>query len=163
MAPRSAPRCLSIPLCLLAGLCVFGGGWRPTGDPFGQAPAAPAARVVLPFDADWRFSLADFASAAMPAFDDSGWRRVDVPHDWSAEGPFSASHGSGNGFAPGGIAWYRKHFTLAAELRGRIATIEFDGVYDHAQVWINGHLVCGRPYGYSSFECTLTPLREVRP
>ena len=97
----------------------------------------------------------------MPAFNDSAWRLVDLPHDWSAEGPFTADYGSGNGYAPGGIGWYRKHFTLAADLAGRIATIEFDGVYDHAEVWVNGHFVGGRPYGYSSFECPLTPLRQV--
>ena len=73
-------------------------------------------------------------------------------------GPFSADFGSGNGYAPGGIGWYRKHFTLPAALKDKIGAIEFDGVYDHAEVWVNGHLVGGRPYGYSSFECPLTPL-----
>ncbi len=108
-------------------------------------------------DTDWRFSRGDFASAAMPSFNDAPWRRLDVPHDWSAEGPFLAEYGSGNGYAPGGIAWYRKHFTVPAELGGRIATVEFDGVYDNAEVWVNGQFVCGRPYGYASFACQLTP------
>ena len=111
----------------------------------------------MPLDAGWRFSRTDSGSAAMPAFDDSGWRLVDLPHDWSAEGPFSAEFASGNGYAPGGIAWYRRHFTLGPELAGKVAAIEFDGVYDHAEVWVNGHVVCGRPYGYSSFDCPLTP------
>ena len=48
------------------------------------------------------------------------WPRVDLPHDWSAEGPFSADFGSGNGYAPGGIAWYRKHFTVPAALKDKI-------------------------------------------
>ena len=117
----------------------------------------PSARVVIPFDAGWRFSRSDAGSYAMPAFDDGKWRVVDVPHDWSAEGPFTAEYGSGNGWAPGGIAWYRKHFPLGAQLAGKLVSIEFDGVYDHAQVWVNGQLVCGRPYGYSSFDCPLTP------
>jgi len=121
------------------------------------AQNVPAGRVVLPFDAGWRFTHADVGNAAMPALDDSTWRAVDVPHDWSAEGPFSAEFGSGNGYAPGGIGWYRKHFTLDAGLHGKIVTIEFDGVYDHAEVWINGHQVCGRPYGYSTFDCPATP------
>lgn len=119
--------------------------------------AEPATRTVIPLDSGWRFSRADVGNAAMPALDDSAWRVVDLPHDWSAEGPFNAGNGSGNGYAPGGIGWYRKHFTLASDLAGRLATIEFDGVYDHAEVWVNGHFVCGRPYGYSSFECPLTP------
>ena len=117
----------------------------------------PRPRIVESADNDWRFSLGDFASAAMPAFDDAKWARVDLPHDWSAGGPFSRRLGSGNGYAPGGIGWYRKHFTLGADVAGKIVAIEFDGVYDHAEVWMNGHLVCGRPYGYSSFECPLTP------
>ena len=121
-----------------------------------QQPASPA-RVVIPFDAGWRFSRSDAGNYAMPAFDDGQWRIVDVPHDWSAEGPFTAEYGSGNGWAPGGIGWYRKHFTLGANVAGKVVSIEFDGVYDHAQVWMNGQLVCGRPYGYSTFECPLTP------
>lgn len=93
----------------------------------------------------------------MIAFDDSAWATIDVPHDWSANGPFTKDFGSGNGFAPGGIAWYRKHFTLPAGDQGRIGFAEFDGVYDNAEVWVNGHLACQRPYGFSSFECPLTP------
>ena len=93
----------------------------------------------------------------MPPFDDAKWSRVDLPHDWSADGPFSADFGSGNGYAPGGIGWYRKHFTLPAAFKDKIGAIEFDGVYDHTEVWVNGHLAGGRPYGYSSFECPLTP------
>ena len=119
--------------------------------------SVPRPRIVESADNDWRFSLGDFASAAMPAFDDAKWGRVDLPHDWSADGPFSADFGSGNGYAPGGIGWYRKHFTLPAALKDKIGAIEFDGVYDHAEVWVNGHLAGGRPYGYSSFECPLTP------
>jgi beta-galactosidase len=142
---------------LLAGTVVLasgGGGWRPLA---AGAQAAPAIRVEIPFDAGWRFSLIDTGGAAMPAYDDSSWRVVDLPHDWSAEGPFTAAHASGNGYAPGGIGWYRKHFTLDQDLAGKIAAVEFDGVYDHAEVWVNGHLACRRAYGYSSFDCPLTP------
>jgi beta-galactosidase len=145
----------STSLVLGAILLLLGPGDSRPGAPAMQA--TPAARAVIPLDAGWRFSRTDVGNAAMPALDDSKWRVVDLPHDWSAEGPFAADFGSGNGYAPGGIGWYRKHFTLAADLAGRLATIEFDGVYDHAEVWVNGHFVCGRPYGYSSFECPLTP------
>jgi len=114
-------------------------------------------------DFDWRFSLADHPGAAMPAFDDSAWQRVDLPHDWSSGGPFSADLGSGNGYAPGGIGWYRKRFTLPApELRQKLAAVEFDGVYDHAEVWCNGHFAGARPYGYASFECDLTPYLKAQ-
>ncbi len=94
----------------------------------------------------------------MPEFNDSAWRQVNVPHDWSSEGPFSSEFGSGNGFAPGGVGWYRRHFRLDPADRDKRVCVEFDGVYDHSEVWINGHFVGGRPYGYSSFECALTPL-----
>ena len=114
-------------------------------------------RTVVDFDRDWLFSKGDFANATMPAFDDSGWRTLNVPHDWSIEGPLGPEYASGNGYAPGGIGWYRKHFRVEASAKGKIVRIEFDGVYNHSEVWINGHFVGGRPYGYSSFECDLTP------
>ena len=132
----------------------------------GEVPSATGAEVIAPtsgartvadLDRDWRFSKGDFASAAVPAFNDSNWRRVKLPHDWSIEGPFGPEYGSGNGYAPGGMGWYRKHFRLDPAAKGKSVAIEFDGVYDHSQVWINGHFVGGRPYGYSSFECDLTP------
>jgi beta-galactosidase len=125
----------------------------------GTAPgvASSPARIVVDFDGGWLFSRGDFANAALPAFNDSGWRRLRLPHDWSIEGPFSADYGSGNGYAPGGFGWYRKHFRLDTDDRGKIVSIDFDGVYDYAEVWINGQFVGGRPYGYSSFACILTP------
>jgi beta-galactosidase len=122
--------------------------------PAGQSPTP--ARITLDFDADWRFSLGEAANAMMPAFDDGAWSLLDVPHDWSSTGPFGPQYGSGNGFAPGGIGWYRKHFTLDAANSGKLVVVEFDGVYDHAEVWINGQFVGGRPYGYSSFHFDLT-------
>lgn len=93
----------------------------------------------------------------VPSFDDSKWRSVRVPHDWSTEEPLRVEYGSGNGYVAGGIAWYRKHFSLDPALKDRLVTVEFDGVYNHAQVWINGQFVGGRPYGYSSFQIDLTP------
>jgi beta-galactosidase len=121
-----------------------------------RSPAADA-RFTEDFDANWLFSKGDFAAAMMPAFDDSGWRQLNVPHDWSIEGPFSAEYGSGNGFAPGGIGWYRKHFRLDAAQKSQLVAIEFDGVYDHSEVWINGQFVGGRPFGFASFQYDLTP------
>ncbi|MFT7723226.1 MAG: glycoside hydrolase family 2 TIM barrel-domain containing protein [Roseateles sp.] len=118
--------------------------------------AAFAQRQVQRLDAGWRFQKGDPGAAMQPAFDDRGWRVVRVPHDWSMDEPFRPDFGSGNGYAAGGIAWYRRSFTAGAEQRGRVARISFDGVYDHAQVWINGQYLGGRPYGYSSFEFDLT-------
>ena len=119
--------------------------------------AATEARVTEDFDAGWLFHKGDFAAAMMPAFDDHDWRRVNVPHDWSREGPFGPQFGSGNGFAPGGVGWYRKHFTLDPAATNRLVTIEFDGVYEYSEVWINGQLAGARPYGFASFAFELTP------
>lgn len=120
-------------------------------------PAVHAARVTESFDSGWLFNRGDFASAMMPAFDDGKWQSVTLPHDWSSDGPFTAEYASGNGFAPGGIGWYRKHFSPDVNQAGNSIQIEFDGVYDNSEVWINGQFVGGRPYGYSSFQCDLTP------
>ncbi len=127
------------------------------GPPADAQVLPPAARIVQSADSDWLFSRGDVGAAAMPTFNDAGWTRVDLPHDWSADGPFSAEFASGTGYAPGGIAWYRKHVTLPASLANKVGAIEFDGIYDDSEVWVNGHFVGGRPYGYSSFECPLTP------
>jgi beta-galactosidase len=123
-----------------------------------SATGVPAnGRTIQDFDLGWLFSKGDFAAGMMPAFDDTGWQAVRLPHDWSSDGPFSADYASGNGYAPGGIGWYRKHFTLDANQANASVTLEFDGVYDYSQVWVNGQYAGGRPYGYSSFQCDLTP------
>ncbi len=121
-------------------------------------PVAPA-RATMSFDAGWRFLQSnDLAGAESPAFADSTWRQLDVPHDWSIEGPFdakAATRGSG-AFSPSGVAWYRRHFSLPAADAGRRVFIEFDGVMQNSDVWINGHLLGHRPYGYVSFRYELT-------
>jgi len=127
------------------------------------APFAPAVaqreRAILPFDRAWRFHLGDVAGAQEATFDDSGWRGLDVPHDWSIEGQFSDTNpaGAGGGALPGGVGWYRKTFAVAERDASRLVFIEFDGVYRNSEVWINGHYLGKRPYGYSSFTYELTP------
>ncbi len=122
--------------------------------------SAVSSRLVLAWDTGWLFSRSDSAMAMAPAFNDAGWRKVRAPHDWSMEEPFRAEYGSGNGYAAGGVGWYRKHFALDPAQADRLVTVEFDGVYDHTEVWINGHFAGARPYGYSSFHVDLT--RHVR-
>ena len=82
---------------------------------------------------------------------------MDLPHDWSIEGPYSQKNAAGTAFLPAGIAWYRKTFQLPASLAGRKVSIRFDGVYRDSIVWINGELLGSRPYGYATFEYDLTP------
>lgn len=113
------------------------------------------ARDRKNFDAGWRFILADSAQMSKPKYNDSHWRKVDLPHDWAIEGDFSAGNpsGAGGGALPGGVGWYRKHFRIKEV--GRYF-LEFDGVYMNSTVYINGELLGNRPYGYSSFEYEIT-------
>ncbi len=133
-----------------------------------------ASRTVS-FDADWRFKKDSTIQAESPTFSDTGWRKLDVPHDWSIEdlpvqipgrgtadsiaGPFSkgAVSGRDGGFLVGGTAWYRKHFTLDKRSAGKQLYIIFDGVYMNADVWLNGHHLGNHPNGYTSFRYELTP------
>ena len=110
-------------------------------------------------DLDWRFALGDHHNAIHAAFDDAGWRLLDLPHDWSIEGephPDNPARASG-GFFPGGVGWYRKRLDLPADLGDRRVLIAFDGVYRNSEVWCNGRFCGRRPYGYSSFCYDLTP------
>jgi len=118
--------------------------------------AAPI-RERQSLDAAWRFFKGDPSGAERSVFDDASWRKVNLPHDWSIEGPYSATNASGTGYLPAGVGWYRKTFPLDESLAGRKIFIAFDGVYRDSDVWINGHHLGHRPYGYSSFEYDLTP------
>jgi len=114
---------------------------------------------TVSFNQDWRFRLGDFAGAQDAGFDDSQWRQLDLPHDWSIEGEFSEQNpaGTGGGALPGGLGWYRKTFAVPATAKGKLIYVEFDGVYRNGEVWINGHYLGKRPYGYSGVEYELTP------
>jgi beta-galactosidase len=111
------------------------------------------SRVVLNFDKDWRFLKDDVLGAETPSFDDSKWRKLDVPHDWSIEGPYDINNptGRGGGYLPAGIGWYRKSFKLNDIDASNKFYIEFDGVMANSDVWINGFHLGNRPYGYTSF------------
>ncbi len=110
-------------------------------------------------DLDWRFSLGDDAGAVQAHFDDTDWRVLDLPHDWSVEATPDSGNpaAAGGGFFPGGLGWYRKRLDIPADLDDRHVLIEFDGVYMNSEVWCNGHYCGTRPYGYSSFCYDLTP------
>ena len=119
-------------------------------------PAAGERRV--PFDRGWRFAKGDPKDAAAPAFADAGWRTLDVPHDWAIEGPFDPKINPHQGSLPAfGTAWYRKRFTVPAAAKGRHYSVEFDAVMANARVYLNGHELGGRPYGYMGFALDLTP------
>lgn len=122
------------------------------------------------FDSGWKFHLGNVPEAEMESFDDSKWRTLDLPHDWSIEdvapvvgkkqvGPFSEdSQGKvATGHVVGGIGWYRKSFETGQPMAGKKVQILFDGVYMNAEVWINGQSLGIHPYGYTPFYYDLTP------
>ncbi len=121
------------------------------------------------FDSGWKFNRGDVSGAEVASFDDSQWRILDLPHDWSIEdlpavegkkqiGPFSEDSPSkgATGHVVGGIGWYRKNFTLDKSEEGKKVQILFDGVYMNSEVWINGQSLGVHPYGYTPFYYDLT-------
>jgi len=145
-------------LRVIGGLLLFVGIQLPPLFVQASLQTNQSERNYIELDGPWRFAKGDFPTAMQPEFDDSRWTTVYVPHDWDAEGPFGPQYASGTGYAPGGIGWYRLRFNLNPEWTNRLIWIEFDGVYNNAKVWVNGHYVGGRPYGYSSFSCDITPV-----
>ena len=119
----------------------------------------PAPRARESFDFGWKFHRGDAAGAQAPQFADTGWRDLDLPHDWSIEGPFGKDEPSSGpgGYLPTGIGWYRKSFRVPETDRERVVQLEFDGVYQESAVWINGQYLGRRPYGYVPFAYELTP------
>jgi len=121
--------------------------------------ASEQVRDMQLFDFDWQFFKGDAQGADNPDFNASGWRKVDLPHDWSIEGPWDPANptGGAGGNYPAGIGWYRKQFTLPDSARGKKVLIEFDGVYENSEVWINGKSLGKWPYGCTSFAYDMTP------
>jgi beta-galactosidase len=120
---------------------------------------AQQTRQKLDFDKSWRFNLGAVENGENTKLNDSKWRTLNLPHDWSIEGKFSKDNPATpeGGALPGGIGWYRKTFTVPAASKGKLVYIDFDGVYQKSDVWINGHHLGFRPNGYISFRYELTP------
>lgn len=107
------------------------------------------------FNENWLFSLSDDSLSTSASYDDSKWRKLDLPHDWSVEGQLSPSLASCTGYLPGGIGWYRKHFQVTDKAARHY--IYFEGAYNRSEVYLNGHLLGKRPNGYISFMYDMTP------
>ncbi len=108
-------------------------------------------REVISLDSGWRFWLGDDPAAKQPDFDDTKWRQVDLPHDWTIESPVNPPpNGESNGgYFSHGIAWYRKNFAFSDSTKKVV--VEFDGVYMNSDVWINGQFLGRKPYGFNGF------------
>jgi beta-galactosidase len=116
------------------------------------------------FDFDWRFHKGGAQGAEDPSFDDSEWRKIDLPHDWGIEditgkeSPFDINAVSqvNGGFTTGGTGWYRKRFYMPSDQKEHFFRILFEGVYMNPDVWINGQYLGNHPYGYTSFWFDIT-------
>lgn len=128
-----------------------------------NATAQLKYRQVENFNQDWKFYYADTTDLKddykNANYNDASWRQLNLPHDWSIEGEFKkeAPTTYEGGYLPGGIGWYRKSFVLPAGNAGKSVSIEFDGIYQKSEVWINDHYLGFRPNGYISFQYDLTP------
>jgi len=137
------------------------------------ATSAQATPSSTNFDSGWRFALVNreaatdptgaYDAAPDPSYDDSTWRRVTLPHDWSIElmPTPTGNTTAGTGFLQGGLGWYRKTFTLPPSLRGKRISVEFDGVYMDSEIYFNGRLVGTHAYGYTGFAVDLTDLAHT--
>ena len=106
---------------------------------------------IIELKENWRFHLGECEEAWYKGYDDSSWREVMIPHDWSVEAPFSPACSSGTGYLQGGTGWYRVRFALPEEYRGKRIRLVFDGVYKNSQVFCNSYYLGRRPNGYVSF------------
>lgn len=144
------------------------------GNPGRAKTLQPEKPRTISFDQDWRFIKADPVGAESPGFDDSGWRTLNLPHDWSIEdlpdqaddsviGPFSRNAVSkmGTGYTVGGTAWYRKTFTIPKHDKDKKAYLQFDGIYMNADIWVNGKHTGNHAYGYTSFWFDITTFLNV--
>ncbi len=120
-------------------------------------------RKIENFNKGWLFYYADTTDLKddykNASYNDGSWRKLNLPHDWSIEGEFKKEYPASpeGGALPGGIGWYRKSFTVPAIAKDKNISIEFDGVYQKSEVWINDHYLGIRPNGYISFQYDLTP------
>ena len=121
-------------------------------------PTDTSVRTKEKFNTNWKFDQSDNPIYRSIGFNDKNWRTLNLPHDFSIEGAFSADNPSGgnNGYFPIGIGWYRKTFSVADSLKDRKTIIQFDGIYMNSEVWINDHFLGRYPYGYTTFQYDLT-------
>ncbi|MGY5351434.1 glycoside hydrolase family 2 TIM barrel-domain containing protein [Wenyingzhuangia sp. IMCC45533] len=113
-------------------------------------------RQKLSFNKDWKFILKDSSVFKTKDFDDSDWRELDLPHDWSIEHKTSKKNSGRNAWFPGGVAWYSKEFILPSGSQEKHVEIQFDGIYRHSKIWINGEYVGAQYDGYTSFYFDIT-------
>lgn len=108
------------------------------------------------FNSGWKFSLGDVEGAEAKEFNDSEWEDIQIPHDFSIDQEFSTQYEAESGFLPGGEGWYRKTAVFPEDYAGKTLTLNFDGVYNHAYVYVNGQKIGENFYGYNDFSFNIT-------
>ncbi len=127
----------------------------PSGNAFLKDPAHGAKRPDG--------NLGEGVAYIAPEFDDRDWRKVNLPHDYAIEGPFSRAGGGGMGRLPSAaVVWYRKHLDIPAADAGKSIFLDIDGAMSYSEVWLNGRFVGGWPFGYASFRLRSHALCETR-
>jgi beta-galactosidase len=129
-----------------------------------KTDANPRQKIL--FDFDWKFYRGDVENGQVADFNDSTWRTLDLPHDWSIEdipgtnSPFdsAAIWAIDGGYLTGGIGWYRKTFEVPENIAGKKLSFYFEGIYMNADVWLNGTHLGNHPYGYTAFEYDISEL-----
>jgi hypothetical protein len=121
-----------------------------------QSACAQLSGKAILFNKDWKFHKGDMSNGQQANLKTDDWHQVDLPHDWSIEGPFSEEWASATAYLPGGIGWYQKSFTAPADWKSKNVFIYFDGIYKNSTVWINGHNLGHRPNGFISFQYELS-------
>jgi beta-galactosidase len=142
-----------------------------------HADGGQGGRERLSLDRGWMFHLGDIpfhipatqdetyyatkaglaSGAAAVKYDDTAWRKLDLPHDWQIEQPFDPKANMAQGFRQRGIGWYRRYLAVPESDRGRHVELEFDAIATHATVWVNGNLVNHNWSGYNEIRIDITP------
>jgi beta-galactosidase len=119
-------------------------------------------QVKVNLNAEWKFSLESDSSCISPDYDDSDWRVVDLPHDWSIELPLAEENPGGrpNGFFAGGTGWYRKKLNIPDNYLNKSLYLQFEGIYRNVDIWINGYHAGKQLYGYNEINLDIDPYIE---
>ena len=115
-------------------------------------------RITSLFNFDWKFQPGETENAFNTDFDDSGWRQLDLPHDFQFEQPWDQSAGGARGFKAMGVGWYRKTFKADNTWKDKRVLLDFEGIMLTGEVWLNGIKIGGAEYGYLGFETDISKL-----
>ncbi len=153
----SARRCfVSLVVCLAVSIV---SSWLRA-----DAAESTAERERTSLDAGWLFHRGDITPAdpiIAPAYDDAQWQHVDVPHDYILDGAFDQKQDRGHGYRPIDIGWYRKRIVIPESAKGKLLSLDFDGVFRDSQVWLNGKLLGRHQSGYTPFSFDITAVAKI--